>query len=254
MTKPRILVYDLETSPLQGYVWRPWKTNLISLKQDWRLLTVSWTWLGERAVHVVGLDDFEDYIPGSLDDYNLAVLIRDLFDEADIAVTHNGNAFDQPKARTRMVSHELDPPSVFREVDTLKVARKEFAFTYNSLEKLASALGLGVKGKPGFGVWEGCMAGDSTAWKAMKRYCRNDVVLLRELYLRLLPWMTNHPNMAMISDKPKACPKCGSEQGPIQSRGWRYYQVTKRRAFRCHACGGIFYGRHLQKSDAEFVS
>ena len=64
MTEPRTLVYDLETSPLVGYAWSPWRTNLTGLKEDWHLLTVSWTWLGERGVHVVGLNDFEDDEPG----------------------------------------------------------------------------------------------------------------------------------------------------------------------------------------------
>ena len=186
------------------------------------------------------------------DDYNLVSLVRDLFDEADVAVTHNGNAFDQPKARTRMVFHEMDPPSPFKEVDTLKVARKEFAFTYNSLEKLAAQLGLGFKGKPGFGVWLGCMEGDEKAWKTMKRYCRNDVVLLRELYLRLLPWMTMHPNMALISDTPDACPKC-NVRGTMISRGWRYNQVTKRRRYQCTACRGFVAGRAILKSDVIHV-
>ena len=153
-----------------------------------------------------------------------------------------------------MAVHGLEPPTGFKEVDTLQVARKQFKFTSNRLDDLCRVLGIGEKHETGgFSTWEGCMEGDEKAWRKMKTYNRHDVILLEALYLRLLPWMTNHPNMAVMSDKPDACPKCGARQSQIQSRGWRYYQLTKRRAFRCAMCRGIFYGRSFVKSDAQNV-
>jgi ribosomal protein S27AE len=155
-----------------------------------------------------------------------------------------------------MLVHDLLPPSAYKEVDTLQVARRHFKFTSNRLDSLAKQLGIGEKLEHGgFDVWKAIIERrDPAAWKLMRRYNKHDVVLLEQLYLRLRPWMDQHPNLALISDKPRACPKCGAAQTKIKSRGWRYYQVTKRRAFRCNDCGGIFYGRHLHKSEAEFVS
>ena len=251
MTAPRILIYDVETTPNLGWTWGKWQQNVMRFKQHWHVLTVSWKWRGEKKVYVEGLDDYVNYKPGSTDDSALAWLLHDLFEEADIAITHNGNAFDQPKARTRMSVHHIPPPSPFKEIDTLKVARKHFAFTSNSLEDLCQQLGLDLKGKPGIDTWFGCMEGDPKAWARMKRYNRNDVVILEQLYDRFLPWIDGHPNLALMSDKPDGCPRCGGTS--LKSWGWRYYQVSKRRRFRCTECHAFCYGRTLEKSDVALV-
>ena len=252
MTTPRCLIYDLETSPNEGYTWGKYDQNVIRFKQDWHLLSVAWKWLGEKRTYVMGLDDYEGYKPGDRDDSALAWLIHDLFDEADIAITHNGNSFDQPKARTRMAVHHLPPHRPFKEVDTLKVARKVFAFTSNTLEDLCRQLGLDHKGKVGFDVWVGCMEGDPKAWATMKKYNRQDVKILEELYFTLLPWMTTHPNMALIADRPDACPKCG-EVGKMISRGRRVNQVTTRERYQCTVCRSYVAGRAITKSDVLYV-
>ncbi len=253
MSEPRILVYDLETSPNVGYTWGKWQQNVIRFQQDWFILSVAWKWRGESRTYVMGLDDYEGYVPGDRDDSSLAWLLHDLFDEADVTITHNGVGFDQPKARTRMAVHNLPPHSPFKEIDTLKVARKVFAFTSNRLEDLCRQLGLEHKGKVTFDCWLGCMAGDGAAWRKMKKYNRQDVIILEQLYERLLPWMDGHPNLALMSpDKPDACPKCLG--GPLKSGGWRYYHVTKRHIWRCKECGGISYGRSLIKSDVSHVT
>ena len=252
---PRTLIYDIETAPNTGYTWAKWDTNVIEFSRPWYILSVAWKWRGERATHVLGLNDFEGYKPGC-DDFNLASHIRELFNECDIAITHNGNSFDQPKARARMLFHKLDPPEPFREVDTLKVARKHFAIGDNTLDYLCKFLELGDKGvggkKPGFSTWLGCMEGDEKAWARMKRYNAQDVVLLERLYERLLPWIDEHPNMALITEDPTVCPKCKSDAGFI-SGGWKYHRVTKARRWQCKACRGWCTGRRMVRSDAEHV-
>jgi hypothetical protein len=204
----------------------------------------------------VALPDFTLYDTDPVNDLGIAEELRDLFDEADIVVAHNGRGFDEPKAQTRMLVHDLLPPSAYKEVDTLQVVKRHFRFTRNRLDDVCQQLGIGKKLEHGgFDVWRDILeTQDPKAWALMRRYNRHDVVLLEQLYLRLRPWMDQHPNMALISDKPNACPKCGAAQTKIKSRGWRYYQVTRRRKFRCFECGGMFYGRSLERSEAEFVS
>ena len=263
MTDPRILIYDIETSPNGGWTWGKWQQNVIRFSRDWHLLSVAWKWLGEKRTYVMGLDDYEGYVPGDRDDSALAWLIHDLFDEADVAVTHNGNSFDQPKARTRMAVHHLPPHRPFLEVDTLKVARKVFAFTSNTLEDLCRQLGLEHKGKVEFPTWLGCMGLDEesnplpddevyAAWRKMKKYNRQDVKILEELYFTLRPWMTTHPNMALIADRPDACPKCG-EVGKMISRGRRVNQVTTRERYQCTVCRSYVAGRAITKSGVRYV-
>lgn len=246
---PRILLWDIETTPNIGYTWGKWDQNVIEFVQEWHLLTISWKWLGEKAVYVRGLDDLGGYQPGQ--DQGLALLARDLFDEADIVVAHNGVDFDTKKARARMIFWGLDPPSPVREVDTLKVARSQFAFVSNSLEELCAHLDLGAKGKPGWQTWLACMQNDPVAWRKMKEYCRNDVKLLEKLYLRLLPYMPTHPNVALMADAMDACPKCGVK-GKMTLQGWRYHAVTKRRRYQCQACGGWAQGRVVERGKNQY--
>lgn len=238
----RVLTYDIETSPNLGYVWAKWRQNVIAFEEQWFILSFAYKWLGERQTHVLALPDFPLYETEPHNDRELVIALRDLFDKADVTVTHNGIAFDNKKAQARMVVHDLAPPSPYKEVDTLRVARKQFAFTSNRLGDLCQALGLPHKDDSGgFGTWLGCLNGDPKAWARMKRYNRRDVVILELLYKRFIPWLTNYPHMGAFANKPDNCPKCG--RGPLIIRGYQYAQVTRRPKYQCKSCRGYSVGR-----------
>lgn len=254
MTQPRVLIYDIETAPNLGYVWGKWRQNVVHFQSEWYILCFAYKWLDERSTRVVALPDFDLYQTEPDNDRLLVGALRDLLDEADVTIAHNVTGFDAPRARSRMLAHGIDPPSPSKDIDTLRVARRQFAFNGNRLDDLCRALGVGVKAETGgFGTWLGCMSGDPKAWKQMTRYNRQDVVILEELYRRLRPWIPNHPNMALIAGRPDSCPRCGASEG-FEARGWRYYNVTRRRRFRCRACRGYVMGRHLERTDVAKVS
>lgn len=239
----RILCYDIETSPNLAHVWALWQTDVVAVEVDWHILCFAWKWLGEKQVHSLALPELKD--PSS--DRGLAVALHDLFDEADIVVAHNGNRFDAPKARTRMLVHGLNPPSPVKEVDTLMVARRHFAFASNKLDDLARQLGVARKGNAGgFGTWLGCMNGDPKSWERMIRYCKQDVRVLEDVYLKLRPWMPRHPNVAAMDDMPDCCPICKSKK--IATKGKSYNQKTWRTAYVCKDCGHRFSGDKLYRS------
>jgi hypothetical protein len=217
------------------------------------MLTAAWTWLDQERVQVVGLCDYPRYAENPEDDYDLVAQAHRLFDEADIVVAHNGTSFDTKKAQARMIIHGFDPPSPFKEFDTLRVARKHFAFNGNSLNDLCRVLGIGEKSETGgFKTWMGCLQGDPRAWATMKRYNRNDVVLLKQLYLRLRPWATTHPNLATLSGKPSICPKCGAE-GQMIDKGWNHNKVTRAKKYQCQACRGYCSSRTNERLETSFV-
>ena len=199
------------------------------------------------------MDDYDLYATEPHNDIELARLARALLDEADVVVGHNSTAFDVKKCQARMVYHQLDPPSSFKEVDTLKQARRHFAFNGNSLDDLTRHLGIGAKGHPGLKTWFRCIEGEPGAWKRMKAYCRQDVKLLEKLYLRLLPYMNHHPNLALIAGKPDACPKCLADAAHLIVRKYRYNGVTSRVQYQCTACRSYCAGREMLKSDVQFV-
>jgi hypothetical protein len=162
-----------------------------------------------------------------------------LIDRADIIVAHNGDSFDLVKINTRFLIHGFDPPSPYKTVDTLKVARKVFAFDSNKLDDLGHYLNIGRKlPHTGFHLWKGCMSGDPVAWAKMKRYNGHDVELLEKLYYLVRKWAPNHPQVNQ--GKIENCPRCGSSK--VQRRGFSYTPLRRKQRFQCQKCAGWFEG------------
>lgn len=237
-TSARTLIYDIETSPIISYNWGIWQQNAIKVVEDWQILTVAWKWLGDKKVQVIGQDDFKDYKAGVNNDKSITKLIHELFNEADIIVAHNGDSFDQKKCQARMITHDLPPPSPYKQVDTKKLAKRYGAFTSNRLADLAKQLDVSLKGSAGgFETWTGCLAGDKKAWRKMKQYNKQDIPPLEELYLKFRPWHTAHPAVNVMNESPDACPKCGVA-GRMHKSGTRTTKTNTYRRYQCQACGG----------------
>jgi len=245
---PRVLIYDIETSPLIGYTWGIWEQNVIKIKEDWKILTIAWKWLGESKVHVIGQDDFPDYKPGVNNDFMIACKLRELLDEADITMAHNGDQFDIKRVMTRIIVHQIPPPSPTIQMDTKKIFKRLGAFTSNRLKDLAKDLQVHQKGDPGgFETWEGCLAGDPKAWAHMKRYNKQDIPPLEDIYIKVRPYMQNHPAMNLGAGQEEACPKCG--EGPMQKRGTiKRAKSTTYQRYQCQACGGWSQSRTAIKT------
>lgn len=253
MSEPRVLIYDIENSPALGWVWAKYQQDVNEFVQDPFILSFAYKWLGEKKVHAVAMPDFDLYKRDKRDDFRVVSELWHLFDEADVVVAHNGNRHDQGKARARFLYHQFDPPSPFREIDTLLVARRQFNFTANNLDELCRQLGIGRKEfTGGFDLWLKCMEGDPKAWATMIKYNKRDVVMLEELYLRLRPWMVNHPNLAVIAERPKACPRCGSEKGMITRGHYKVNGVTKSTYFQCKDCQAYSTARLSEKFRPDF--
>jgi len=232
----KILYYDIETAPNLSYVWGQYEQNVIDHEREWYMLCISYRWEHENKSHVCSLIDFHDaYKKDPENDYHVVKKLWDLIDEADIIIAHNGDRFDMRKANARFVYHGFGPTSPTKQIDTLKVARRYFMFNSNKLDHLGEHLGIGRKvSTGGFETWAGCMRGDDKSWKIMIKYAKQDVDLLRDVYMKLRPWMTNHPNLNVYSDN-DGCPTCGSSN--MQRRGYRYTQVSAYQQWVCNDCG-----------------
>ena len=201
------------------------------------MLCFGFKWLGEK-VTVLSLPDFKN-------EKSLIQAIWRLLNQAEVIVAHNGDQFDLKKLNAKFVYYGMGPPSPYRTVDTLKVARRYFAFNGNKLGDLGPHLNLGAKlDHIGFKLWLRCLKGDKESWKVMERYNKQDVVLLEKIYKKFLPWINNHPNLAVYGDKP-LCPKCQSPR--LESFGWKYNNTTKYRRLRCKDCKGWARGSHNQQ-------
>lgn len=246
MAEPRIAFYDLENAPSLGWYYDRWKEgNIVADEQDWFMLSFAWQWADEDRVHCRALCDYPGYKKNKKDDAHLIKDLWKLFDEADILVAHNGDKFDRRKSNARFLGCNLPPPSPYKTIDTLKVARKQFALPSNSLAALGQFLGLGDKlATTGWHTWRGCIDGDPKAWALEKRYNKRDVTLLKGVYGRLRPWIPNHPDLRKYTDR-SGCPKCGSQR--VQCRGFDKTMTQKKQRMQCQDCGGWYQGRAIKE-------
>ena len=235
-----ILIFDIETAPSLGYVWGKYDQTVLKFDKEWIMMSFSAKWLSEKKITTLALPDFPGYKKDKEDDKHLVKKLWELFDKADIIIAHNGDNFDIKKANARFLAHKLGAPSPYKTVDTLKIAKKYFSFTSNRLNDLGEKLNLGVKAETGgFKLWLDCMAGNASAWRKMKIYNKQDVVLLEKVYLALRPWMSSHPRVSKSADG--ICPVCGSSK--VQKRGFNYTRYYKYQRYACNDCGAWSQGK-----------
>jgi|TARA_R100001530_G_scaffold47170_2_gene35475 DNA polymerase elongation subunit (family B) len=241
---PKILMFDIETTPMPVWVWDFGKqyvppTNLMrddaGHQKFWYILSWSAKWLYDEVV----LSDVltpKEAVAG--DDSRILKSIWELLDEADIVVAHNGDRFDIRKLNARFILNDMLPPAPYKSIDTLKIARKEFAFSSNKQDFLTKYFGLAEKLNTEFQLWIDCMNGDKARLQEMLEYNKRDVVGLEQVYLKLRPYIRNHPNLGVLMDD-DVCPTCGSESlSPILAT--YFTSANEFPVYRCGGCGSPF--------------
>lgn len=230
----KVLIFDIETAPMEAYVWSMWKNNISQeqLIKDWSVLCWAAKWLGDREIFTgASWRDGGDV----RDDRACCLALSALLDEADIVVAHNGDKFDIKKVNTRLLKHGIKEPSPFKSVDTLKVAKSRFAISSNRLDFIGDFLGVGRKiSHSGFNMWKDVLHGDKEAQDEMLTYNVGDITLLEQVYLLMRGWDKRHPSVVLDFGEPR-CPSCGSEH--LEISGDAYTNVSTFTAVRCLECG-----------------
>lgn len=238
----KILLLDIETSLMKFYGFSP-KVDYIPHEMmiaDWSVICWGAKWL------------FEDEIMGEVvtpkeskarEDGSILGGIWKLINEADICITQNGINFDMKKLNSRFLLNGYAPPSHYRNVDTLKVSREVFGWSYNRLDALGQKFGIGKKTDMEIEDWIQCSEGNPEYLDKMFQYCKRDVApLLEDVYLHMLPWIPNHPNLNLYTNHDAdVCPRCES-----QDLKWGDKYTTPQgmwEGFRCNACGATGRGK-----------
>lgn len=232
----KILLLDIETAPNTVHVWGLWKQNvgINQILESGYVMCWAAKWLD-----AAGMMFESKHVGGSV---QMLQGIHELLDEADAVIHYNGSRFDIPTLNKEFLKHGILPPSPYRQIDLLKVAKSQFRFPSNKLDYVAQALGVGRKVKhAGHELWIRCLAGEDKAWEEMKEYNINDVVILQNVYFKLLPWIKNHPNIGVLNGKDAVCPNCGSAH--LQKRGFTLTGLGKYQRYHCNACGTWSRGR-----------
>lgn len=233
----KTIILDIETAPSLAYVWGFWKQNV----GDDMVLDYG-GYIMSCSIKELGKDDVVYIENRTQNDKKITKKILRHLDDADFVIAHNGKKFDIPFIKARAAIHGLNPPSPFKTIDTLLIARKEMNLKRNNLDFLAKALDvplrkLTTRKYPGFKLWWECLHGNDDAWKEMKDYNILDVEVLEQVYVRLRPWASNHPNTTTGDDNTvMCCPKCGSDK--LKRRGYYFTNKGKYQRYKCSSCGG----------------
>jgi hypothetical protein len=230
----KILLLDIETAPNRAYVWGTWKQNINPDWIDAAGYVLCWTakWLGQKEVTFHRLKNGKHK--------NLLGPIHKMLGEASAVIHYNGTSFDIPTLNKEFITHGFTPPSPYKQIDLLLTMREKFRFPSNKLDYICKTLSIGEKLRhAGPQLWLDCMADDKDAWERMEEYNRRDVVLLEDLYLKLLPWIRNHPNRAAMTGL-AVCPTCGSDD--FTRHGTYLANQYKYERFKCNGCGTWFRG------------
>lgn len=233
----KILILDIETSPLTVSTWGLFDQNIAlnQIVEDWSILSYAAKWVGDKKVHYADQRSSKNV----RDDKKLLQGIWKLMDEADIILGQNSKSFDVKKLNARFLLNGMKPPSGYRQLDTMRIAKKYFAMTSNKLEYLSNKLctkykKLNHKKFGGFDLWKECLAGNKKAWKEMERYNIYDVLATEELYLKLQPW-DNSINFNLYTDALTTGCSCGNNTWT--KNGFTYRSTGKYQRFTCKACG-----------------
>lgn len=239
----RIAILDIERIPGR-FAADFWDLNAFKNRRitphevtEWpRTICLAWKWLEEKPVHFSA-----EWEKGGYEG-----MIRNahrVYDEADVVVGHNLNAFDTKHLRTSWRDLGLTPPAPFKVVDTLTQARKWFGDESMQLVALTARLGIATK-TDAYDVRtaRAAVAGDKKAQRKLKAYNIGDIIASEELYLKLRPWMNNHPHHALYAlDDDDCCQNCGGKN--LQRRGYEVVGVGKYPRFQCQDCGKWGRGR-----------
>ena len=231
MTQNKLLYLDIEWKPATAYVWRMWKEDIspAQLIDEGGMLCF--------CAHFEG-EDYQFFSEWEHGRKGMAKAALKLLTEADAVVTYNGDKYDLPKIMGEILLADLMPPPPPTSIDVLKTVKK-MGFVMNRLAYIGPLLGVGEKVKhEGFSLWKDVIAEKPSAQKKMKKYCIQDVKMLKKLYKRILPFIKNHPH---LGESKAACGACSSSN--VHSRGYRRTKTYRIQRMQCQDCGSWFDGK-----------
>lgn len=205
------LFFDIETSPNIGFFWEAgYKKDIPydNIIKERSIICICYKWEHSSKVYSITWDSKQS------DKAMIKAFIR-IANDADELVGHNSDRFDLKWIRTRCLFHGIPMLPEYTTVDTLKISKGKFRFNSNRLDYVAKYLGVGAKNnKSGFDLWKGVlMDNNKKALKDMVDYCKNDVIILENVFKRLNDHVKQKSHVGVIEGEYRwSCPKCGGNE------------------------------------------
>lgn len=224
----RIKFYDVESAPNISYTWGLHKQFIQPSQIVQPQRVICW------AVKEYGSDKMH-FASEQIGHEKMIRKLHALLMDADAICGYNSVNFDNKMINAEFAKYGLAPLPPSKQLDLYKVVKKNFKLPSYKLEYVAKHFKIGEKVKhAGFELWPRCMAGERQAWREMREYNERDTELLESLYVKLLPWIQNHPSWSLANGA-HVCTNCGSNK--LQRRGYETTKVVRYARFQCTSCG-----------------
>lgn len=236
--KPRILIWDIEATSLNadfGY-----------------MLCFGYKWYGERTTKVVSVTDFEKHGDDVTNDREVVKAALAVLDSADMWVTWYGKRFDVPFIQSRLMYHGLPVLGMKPHYDGWETARKKMRLHSNRLASVSAFLEVEEKTPLSGPIWVRAGAGHKPSIRYIRQHCKQDVIVLEQVYTRLRTIASTHPNLSIqpraLVVEGRRCPTCGHDS--LISRGYVYKVTCVYQRFVCKDCGAHATGTRRERYTA----
>lgn len=238
----KILFLDLENVVHPRHIFHPGKRGKFGRAAGFcsdlaYILVFGYMWLGEKpkAVYMTKKQMKEDPVT----DTHILMQAKAIMEQADVLVTWYGKGHDFPFLVSRLarIGEYLD--TEIKHIDLYDIAKKKLRLSSNRLDAVATFFGVENKTKVSHALWPATWAGDHKALLEMADYCKQDVLVLSQVYEKMLGLGLPLPDLAAHSKK-QICPSCGGSK--LHGNGYRVTKTRRYKRLRCADCGAHHKG------------
>lgn len=227
-------VFDIETLPMEAYVWGLFDQNIGIEQIITRTCLLSWAgkFLNGAKVYSDLLTETEAPMKN---DERIVRSCYEFLKQCNVVIGQNIQQFDTKLMNTFFLMYGL-PPIKYIQVDTWLIAKQNFRFDSNKMGWMSKVLNIRQKVEhEGFPLWKKCHEGNKDALARMLEYNIGDIHVSEELYFKVRPFVKSF-NVALFNEMTtNQCPTCGSPD--VKEEGFWYTPAGKWLSYRCQKCG-----------------
>lgn len=220
----------MEVSPNIGFFWQSGHQISVgyeSIIKERAIICICYKWENQNKVYSLTWDKNQN-------DKKLISDFLKVANQATELIAHNGDRFDIKWIRTQALKHGLLWHPHINTIDTLKIARNSFKFNSNRLDYLGKLLLEKGKTDTGYDLWKNiCLKNCKTSLNKMVKYCKNDVILLEQVFAKLRPY--TKPKLSYAADRGN-CVECNSDYLVVNRTVW-LPSGNRKVQFICKDCG-----------------
>lgn len=237
------MFFDVETKPIKVYTWHlGTKVNLthdqIVDKDCFDIICIAYKWRHEKKVHALDWGTKQDST-------KMLEKFSKIYAQANVVVAQNGDRFDIKHLQTQRLLKGQPPLAWASTEDTLKQSKKHFLLPSYKLDYIGKLLLGKQKVKMVFQDWVDVLNNKPGALKKMVDYCKQDVLLLQEVYEKFSPYVIHSVNYALLRKGCRYvdCPACGKAAGI--KNGQNITKAGRYQRYVCRECGHSYRDRRI---------